>query len=247
MRKTVVAKTDVLVALACMVFLLANLGAVGNGGRRRAKEAVCVANLKRWGTVWLTFANDNAGYFMPRSGAAWWIETIIDNCGSSLRPKMWLCPEATRTWNEGGLNPHLAWSDSYDDTVLKGSYCLNLWISNEIGSGKVGGGAQEFWRTPYVAGAENVPVFADGQWKDADPVVWDHPSPYETDLWTPNHNEMQRVCVSRHNGGVNMLYLDFSVRKVGLKFLWRQPWHRTFDLQAPLPQWPYWMQNFKDP
>jgi hypothetical protein len=47
MRKTGLTKTDVFIALACIAFLLANLGAVGSGSRRRAKEGVCASNVNR--------------------------------------------------------------------------------------------------------------------------------------------------------------------------------------------------------
>jgi prepilin-type processing-associated H-X9-DG protein len=240
MRKINLTKTDAFIALACTFFLLANLGSIGNGGRRRAKEAVCAANLKRWGVIFQVLAQDNDGHFMDRGDTAHWAETLWSYHKS---PRLLLCPEAVRSWDQGALNPFAAWSR--DD--VKGSYCINLWISNEHGSGKIGGGQQEYWGSPYVAGAESVPIFGDGQWTDADPLVTDEPSQYETDFWTPNMNEMQRFCVSRHNGAINMLFLDFSLRKIGLKHLWRQSWHRTFDLEAPLPLWPAWMQNFKDP
>ena len=47
---------------------------------------------------------------------------------------------------------------------------------------------------------------------------------------------------------------DYSVRKVGLKELWKLKWHRQFDTNGPWTvaggvrkgDWPDWMKNFKD-
>ena len=35
---------------------------------------------------------------------------------------------------------------------------------------------------------------------------------------------MTRVCLNRHSGGINMLFRDWSVRKVGLKENWTLNW-----------------------
>jgi prepilin-type processing-associated H-X9-DG protein len=242
---------DIVVALGCGLFLLMTLGSIGDGGRRRAKEAVCVCNLKRWGDIWKSYTDDHDGYFAHRSSQGGERDSMIDwqHTGQAYYkdPKLLFCPEATRTWWDGARNPFMAWLAYTEDVPYRGSYCVNLWISNEQGDGKLSTGAEEFWRTPHVAGAESVPVLADGQYRDADPVLEDQPPRYEQDVWTPAAHEMQRFCISRHNGAVNILFLDFSVRKVGLKHLWRQPWHRTFDLTGPLPVWPAWMANFKAP
>jgi len=40
---------------------------------------------------------------------------------------------------------------------------------------------------------------------------------------------MTYVCIDRHNGGINSLFLDFSVRKVGLKELWMLKWDKSFN------------------
>ncbi len=64
---------------------------------------------------------------------------------------------------------------------------------------------------------------------------------------------MQKVCIDRHNAAINMLFMDFSVRKVGLKELWTLPWHREWSQylqQYGLPTvWndpDHWMYNMKD-
>jgi len=227
-------KKDVIVILGCAVFALANLGAIGSSGRRRAKEFVCLSNLLRWGAVFRAFINDNGGYFADRSEMIDWPETLRSYYRN---PKMLLCPEATKTYDEGGRNPFMAWW--YEDTGDAASYCLHLWVSNEPSA--------YFWSTAYVRGADKVPILADGQWKDADPLHIDEPPEHEDDFWTPGRDEIRRFCVNRHNGGVNGVCLDFSVRKIGLKELWELHWHRNWNPDNyPPPLWPPWMENFKD-
>jgi prepilin-type processing-associated H-X9-DG protein len=63
-----------------------------------------------------------------------------------------------------------------------------------------------------------------------------------------------QVCLNRHNGTINVLFLDSSVRKLGLKGLWTLKWRRDFNTSGPWTkaggvkpeQWPKWMRDFKD-
>ena len=51
-----------------------------------------------------------------------------------------------------------------------------------------------------------------------------------------------------------MLFLDWTVRKVGLKELWKLKWHRKYNINGPWTRaggvqpgdWPEWMKNVKD-
>jgi hypothetical protein len=65
---------------------------------------------------------------------------------------------------------------------------------------------------------------------------------------------MSLFCVNRHHGTVNGLFMDFSVRRVGLKELWALNWHPLYDTAGPWTKaggvqpsdWPQWMRKFKD-
>ena len=65
---------------------------------------------------------------------------------------------------------------------------------------------------------------------------------------------MGNYCVNRHSGHVNGLFLDWSVRKVGLKELWTLKWYAEFNTAGEWTKaggvkpedWPKWMRRFKD-
>jgi hypothetical protein len=250
MYKTRFSRKDVVVVVGAIAFVLANLAAVGRGGRIRAKEVICLSNVLEWGRVWKSYTDDHDGYFPPRGGGLWGEETmgawpyVIREYYPTLHPKMYLCPCATKPLREGGRCPYAAW-DSGDgaDIVVYGSYCVNFWLSNADYS--------KFWRTPYTGAAAYVPVLLDGNWKDAEPEPSDQPWATREQIafmcWELNANEMKRVCQYRHESMVNGVFLDLSARKVGLKELWVLKWHRQWpEGNDHLPIWPLWMQNFKD-
>jgi prepilin-type processing-associated H-X9-DG protein len=79
-------------------------------------------------------------------------------------------------------------------------------------------------------------------------MQWDDQKPPATE------EEETSCCINRHDGGVNSLFLDWSVRKVGLKELWKLKWHKEFNTNGPWTiaggvkpeDWPEWMRKFKD-
>lgn len=63
-RRTNATKKDLVVVLVCLIFLVINLGAIGSGGRERAKRAVCLKNLRQLALAWTQYANDNDGFLV---------------------------------------------------------------------------------------------------------------------------------------------------------------------------------------
>jgi len=60
--------------------------------------------------------------------------------------------------------------------------------------------------------------------------------------------------MNRHRGVVNGIFMDWSIRKAGLKELWTLKWHREYNTHGPLTKaggvqssdWPEWIRRFKD-
>ncbi len=97
-----------------------------------------------------------------------------------------------------------------------------------------------------------VPVLLDGALPWALVSSGDRPPKEEDD--TTSSNNIVSFCRNRHDGYVNGLFLDWSVRKIGLKELWTLKWHKDFDTRGKWTiaggvgpeDWPEWMRRFKD-
>ena len=258
-------KADEATLILCAVLALSSLAAVGEQGRRRAKEVVCRANLGQWHRVFQVYLNDNDGrFFTGTSGAGyWWLTQLDEDIQSWKSNRTWFCPTAARPLvNEEGVYvdgpaPFCAWG-IYTAPVgvgVAGSYGLNgytIGISNWI-TYEGGVPADQGWRDfDNVTGAETVPLFLDALRFDLWPLPTDGPAESEFAAWSSTH--MARCAINRHNGAVNSLFLDGSARRVGLKELWTLKWHRSFDTAGPWTKaggvqpvdWPAWMRGFKD-
>lgn len=255
-QKTTFTKKDIIVTLACGVFLLANLAAIGSRGRRHAKDMLCLSNLQKWGTVFLAFATDNDGYFMRGwfegygpTHQDYWMEALRPYYGNSQ--KLRCCPEATIPGTEiggseyGGNGTFTAWGAFSGDICGQpsstwgrvtacdyGSYGNNAYLCNpppEVHSVQGYPTAYNF-RTANVAGAAEIPLLSGSQWVDAWPLPSDTPPDYDGQSWGIDYtSSMHRVCINRHEGSINSAFLDASARKVPLKCLWKLRWHRFYN------------------
>jgi prepilin-type processing-associated H-X9-DG protein len=252
---------DGIVVVGCIVLACLTLGAVGQSGRRRAKAAVCESNLGQWGGLFERYGDDHDGRFNPG-----WDEYPTGLWMNALRPyyqdrwPLLKCPTATNVVEGlGGRGTFRAWH-RYVATPGGGqfryvsSYGINSWtndMSRDLGVRP----ETYFWKTPDSAEQPDlVPVFADSTWHDAWPFHTDPPMEYGRGGQGVGGDEINHFCIDRHDGAVNLLFMDWSARKVGLKELWTLKWHRSFNTEGPwtlaggmLPSyWPEWMRPFKD-
>lgn len=259
-RKNGFTLIELLAVIAIIAMLLAILIPVLGKVKTSARKVICKSNLKQWSLVFGMYAQDNGGRFVP--GASWGglpPESFQKGWAVLTRPYyedegLLLCPMVTkRRVPPPGTNPINGGSDSawkildLDRSLISeeyaiGSYGLNFWVSvprKETGT-HLGDENIKYWGKIDVRGSYNVPLLGDhlNYW------TWPRDSdlPPENDGQLSGPRNMETVCTDRHQGEVNHLFMDFSIRSVGLKELWRLDWHRDFDKTNPYadPDSPIW-------
>ena len=264
---------ELLVVISIIAMLLTILVPSLQRARKQARTVLCKSNLKQWGLMYTMYCDDNRGYFFSGQINGSW--TAGANFGrywrNVMKPyshnsAMWLCPETIKPQVNGdmpikGSSTNVAWE--YEGDV--GSYGINGWVLNPpLGTTSVYDRTpvSDFWRTYQIKGfsSNEAPLFADMWFVDAWPKDADPPplaeicsGDPETYAQTPP-NEMRRVCVNRHGGCINVLFMNSSVRKVGLKELWTLKWNQSYNVRGKYTKagrstsdtWPNWMRTFKD-
>jgi prepilin-type N-terminal cleavage/methylation domain-containing protein/prepilin-type processing-associated H-X9-DG protein len=246
---------ELLVVISITALLMGILLPVLGTVRKQSRVIICQSNLKQWGFIFLMYANDNNAN-MPAKSNEWpaVLQPLRDN-----REGVNCCPLATKPESRGGRHPFAAFIE--DTRLPEGagsatdyyySYGINGWVCNpppEVTVNSFGFPTANNWRRVNITGACNVPLLLDSMWFDSYPDTTNIPPPFDGDEYGSGPmgcRQMRFFSINRHDGFVNGLFLDFSVRKTGLKELWKLKWHRNSDLNAPTPEWPDWMKQFKD-
>jgi prepilin-type N-terminal cleavage/methylation domain-containing protein len=273
---------ELLVVISIIVMLISILLPCVQRVRKQAQAVVCQGRLRQWGGLFAAQATATPGetiicpYIVP-DGHGWtgedeaallpipgrkeydWIGSLERRYGAQIRGLL-SCPAASRLSRKvdkdapypgAAGDTFSAWWEAHpeDSWIRASSYGYNF-AAKYLGSGNPPPG----WRFNLdVKGAASVPVFFDcgiisacDSWKEG-------PPPYENCGYVPGGGWCY-VCINRHNGGISSLFLDWSVRKVGLKEIWTLKWAEDWDTAGPwttrggvLPEdWPKWMRRFKD-
>ena len=259
---------ELLVVIAVIALLMAILMPALSRAKKQARTVACRALLKQWGPIWFMYCNDNNGFFSNGniSGVDWrrgeWV--IVLRPMYETKSEILRCPMATKRLpsNEvqgGPCNTYQMGAGGTGNLREEASFGQNNWLYNPPPSVNAiqGRAANLHWRTMNVRNAAEIPVFADTMWRGGGPSAYGEPRgnpPQFNGQWTGADAEMRHFCIDRHNGYTNFLFLDWSVRAVGLKELWTLNWHKNFDMRGRWTKagsvqptdWPDWMRGFKD-
>ena len=258
---------ELLVVISIIALLMAILLPSLQRVRKQAKTIACQSNQKQWGLIFSAYTSDNDGDFWPMDLFLAFRPFILE---TSNHNDLLLCPTAKRDpdlldtetslhlWKNGFTFSPWVQRNYEDQSLIISSYGFNTWIFD---TARINNpttlewmGRSLFWGTCLVKGAARVPVLLDSR------------QPYGSAMAPANANEppeyedtvpirgMDAYSMNRHDGGINGLFMDWSVRKIVLKELWTLKWSRQFDTSnvwtragGALPEdWPGWMRNFKD-
>ena len=269
---------ELLVVISVIALLLALLLPALQRARKQARAAVCQANLKQWGTTFALYAEDHEGR-LPRKfdvGYSIWfllgsvVSSDDPNVPESLHPidtkGIARCPMAVRrgrghfTYMVSGVkrvegwigSTFEAWEMTSPGPPFRGSYGLNEWLFNHRFDESIP--IRFRVRQPYtdifsIRGRAKMPILGDCTMPQERPDnIFEPPRLPGFGLG------MAPFCINRHNENINGLFLDWSVRKVGLKELWTLKWHMQFNTAnvwtkaggVQPEDWPQWMRGFKD-
>jgi prepilin-type N-terminal cleavage/methylation domain-containing protein len=249
---------ELLVVISIIALLMGILLPAMQKVSKHARAVACQANLHSWALIWKIYTDDYEGKFLPGQGGEgtnvtrMWPNILYDYYQEEgIR----FCPAAKKTAGEGGVNPLMAWGPftSGSRTDISASYGFNEWLSDRpLGEAE---SSSYFRNVNNIRSTSKVPMFMDCLWYD----VWAHDidNPPDYDGATINlsgSNEIRRVCLNRHSQGINMTFVDYSVRKVNLKELWILKWSNTYNIHGRWTRaggvtpdmWPEWMQGMRD-
>ena len=246
--------------------------------RKQAKTVGCQANLRQVGLIFAAYVAENNGRFAPgtdkasvqRFGYSGFMPMLIGvssghkdllRCPMAYQPKG--MPDLAKAEAESSQcagrigDTSSPWVWAYREAqgswhVYVGSYGFNICTRNIGGSGWGGGAAQ--YATTDVRVAPDVPAYLDCMILEIAPALYHaEPPPYEGCHDRP-YCSFSPMVMNRHDGGINCLFMDWSVRKVGLKELWTLKWANGWDTAnrwtraggVQPADWPGWMRGFRD-
>jgi prepilin-type N-terminal cleavage/methylation domain-containing protein len=243
---------ELLVVIAIIALLMSILMPALTRVSDQAKNAVCKSNLHQLSIAWKMYLDENKNRFPKDNGD--WVWDLYDYYKD---PGLLICPYATKTKvpvlnQEVRGGPKHAWGDKKDGEVLIASYGTNEFCGSDEGNVRT-------WERLYVNAtttqAYRAPLMGDCARNGDAPMEGDQPPEFDGQIYMSdpsNVDEIRSFCLNRHNFHINMVFLDWGVRAVGLKELWVLKWHREWDMtEETMPTaWDdpdHWMHDLPNP
>jgi prepilin-type N-terminal cleavage/methylation domain-containing protein/prepilin-type processing-associated H-X9-DG protein len=262
---------ELLVVIAIIGLLLAVLLPAVERARKHARSVVCRAHLRQWGTTLALYLEEHNGRFSRDDNASvpgmsilrgvysgWDADPNNPRRYHSVRTEgIAYCPMATRTFGNKAIpgaafcggGAFAAWEIVEPGPPFRGSYALNRNVFTVLWDAPKTVDHRPYLDVFSLKRRDNIPLLLDSALPSCGMINERMPPP----PIEPSGAEVA-LLINRHNGTINGLFLDWSVRSVGLKELWTLKWCRYFNTAGPWTKaggvqpedWPQWMRKFKD-
>jgi prepilin-type N-terminal cleavage/methylation domain-containing protein len=271
---------ELLVVIAIIALLMAILLPSLQRAKKQAKAVACCANLKQWAMTLALYTEDNQGRFantLSGYGGIWLFRGAFLSGDDPNAPEVSLhrfstrgiicCPLAAKPDRTGVFvagfgttrmqgtsgSTFCAWEITSPAPAFHGSYGYNRYLFSGFSERpNMGSGRDPFPELDIFSlkGRATIPALLDSAFLWSAPRAFEPPPRREPG----GGGDIGAFCINRHSGCVNGLFLDWSVRKVGLKELWMLKWSQDFDTAGRWTKaggvqpedWPEWMRGFKD-
>jgi len=261
---------ELLVVIAIIALLMSILMPAMRKVKQQANMINCLANQRQWNltAAMFTEANDAKFWKSADNTPGYWFPRYMDDKIKDWKTnETWFCPSATKPIiDEFGaqaptLNIYNAWGiftgANLGPNGISGSYGINGYClipqgSNPAKNYEGGVPVSAGYKTTNVKGANNIPWWIEALRFDLWPRDTDRPAENETAAWSGNNTA--RCCINRHQGHLTVAFLDWSVRKIGVKEVYTLKWHRNYNTRGVWTlaggvqnaDWPSWIRPFKD-
>ncbi len=251
---------ELLVVISIIALLMSIMMPALSRVKEEALKISCMSRLRQWAVPVQMYTSENNGKFSDATSSAisggqnFGAYQIIYRDFWQENPEVLICPEATKTLEEGvtdygcvlNLNPTVRDEYTSIHKDFYHSYGYNNFCYNPSHGGNMLKG--KVWRTIEQRSPEEIPIYGCNRQQAAKPQAGDAPPDYSGQPSSGNWaDEMRRYCVDRHNKKINLLFLDFTVRTVTLKQLWRLKWHKGYEAQDLIRiDWPDWMKQISN-
>ena len=186
---------ELLVVVSILTLLMALMLPAVHKARKQAQAVACLAQLRQCGILLCTHADEHEGKIEGEildAGQAWSLFREASGAGGHEDVTCPAAPPLPATNDPMGPSS----MSGADWWVANASYGYNDYLSYEVPS--------------RIGRPAHIPLFCDAVRSALVPSHYDEPPAYEGDSWGARGScpWMRFVCINRHQGGVNLLFMD---------------------------------------